>query len=1358
MRTRIAESLAAAAAVTLLLCPARAAAQQQFDTNPPPPNVLILLDNSGSMERMIDGTIPENASSSKCNCDPVSGVCDYTYNPKPNRWNTVQTALTGDLTNGFNCVAMPRTSGSIFTNEYQIAGTNPYDTNYYLAFHRMVAKDTSGGMPVSCVVAPGVLPGTTTPGGVSLKGFGGGVGTKATDFTGAIIDRPYPFGPASTSSSSCQFVQLQNGAIPTMTNLMRFGLMTFDQDPSAATGMNPDGTVATSTACDNNGICGAFTGMWSYFPGWNTGGTCNYLGNPVNCTTPVTWAVGSRNPAAPPWEGRMVGFPTPTGDAVANNNNVQSVILASRPYGATPLDGMFYGAQYYLQTDPSGPGGPVSGSGDPLVQGGCRPEYIIVLTDGAPNYDMRPDCNGGGADAGTPGVCPFPKLPEEIAKSLYNNGQRVGTQQFVKTYVIGFAVSSFYDQSTLVGCSSLVSNGALTSNATTKCASTDPATEAAYGACCELQRIALNGGTNQAYFADSPGDLQKALGAILADIAKNATTRTTPAYSGVYTNAVANTTTPQTNASAYLASFNPSPGQPWSGNVQRQRYDCTYTANMSGPGGSFSVPTPKVDSSQGDDFAANLNSASAPGTRVYLAMQPDAVSGSTIDSTVTIRPYVKTTVADGLGKYGATTFVGAPTAVLPKISPDALNIPITGASTGCPYTPNNAPGTKYLGASDQGASCRNMLLDFTFGQSYTGPSDFTFVSRTANAFGDVFHATPIVVGPPAALLQDPSYVGFRATWGALVAGSTAKPREQIVYVATNDGLLHAFWADETKLENNERWAMLLPAAMPSLLSAYPSSHQFLLDGSPIVKDAVWERSNVSDATVWHTNLVAGYGPYSRGYYAVDVTNPDPSKLSSGASPPAADPDPSTGKPPGPVFLWQLTTMPATNYKIFGDHSATPAITTLFMDPDGTGAREIGVAILPGGVDKGGPTSSASSGPKCQRQSSVLTTTGAQPLDSNFAYRNYVRCWGPKQLLTDVVNGRSLSIVRLDTGEILRVFTRLSDVPTTDTLRNASPTRIIDTPLDSPMTGTPIVYPAEVGAIGTKVFVGDADGTLWRFDLSNKDPSQWVGEIFLDLYNNTVDPPNPDNWYDGQPFDVPPVLSVSSHGEVVLNVASGGVESFDANGNYFVYSITETVQGTAGGANPPKLRAFVNWWLGPNSTPVALRQGERVSGPMTVFNRTLYFATYFAGDPKAISCNNGSARLWGFDYVVPYNAASCPSNSATCGQGGVRRLQPPAPPPDFVDPTVTLSAPQGAVIPGVSIKATPACASLGSAVSDQYVAGGSHASTQNFTAGSYSLFAQIGAKAGSGAATQQVEIGLQNPASPTLIDSWAAVLE
>jgi len=1294
---RTAAATAAACALVLASAGARA---QQVDVNPPLPNVLLLIDNSGSMERMIDGTLPESSPQNACNCDPVSGACNWSARPPPNRWGVLVQALTGSLQNGYNCAAMPRTAGGVFQNEYQIGGVSPYDLNYYIPYHRPIAEDTGTNplQPLSCVYAPGALPGASTPSGVGPQGIG--ANGLATDFpSNAIVQHTY----GTSNTTSCGFGQNQDGALDTELNLMRFGLMTFDQDPSAATGVTAQNTVLSP----------AFNGMWSYFPGWNTGAGCTYYGNPANCATQTLMAVGARNPAAPPWEGRMVPLPATTDLATqeTQNGNIQQVLLSSRPYGATPLAGMFVGAQYYLQADPTGPQ-----ATDPFVQGGCRKQYIILLTDGAPNLDMQPSCAASGNPSG---VCPFP-LPETTAQSLY---QPTNGQTPVITYVIGFAVSSFQDQGTTVYCSNQVSNGQLAAN----CSSSDPRIQALYGPCCELQKIALAGGSSSAYFADTSGDLQKALGTILSQIGKNATTRTTPAFSSVVTNVLADPNAPTTNESVFLASFYATPGAPWSGDVQRQRYQCTY----GGAGVGYSVNAPSVQISSGDDFAANLNSG--VGARTAVMLNPAVNLNGSVDATTTIRPFVAAAVGDGLGKYSATTVAGDPGTVIAGIPPAALNL----QANSCTYNPAGGGTPKKLSLSQ----CRDMLLDYTFGlQAFgTNPGDFPFVSRYGNAFGDVFHSTPAIVGPPASLLRDDSYIGFRSTYAA---------RKQIVYVATNDGLLHAFWADETKLENNELWALMPPAVMPNVLSSYPSSHEFLLDGAPIVKDVVWDRplSNQGDPTTWHTMLVAGFGPSQAGYYAVDVTNADVTTGMPNGSVPSDPP------PKGPVFMWQLTKMPATNAQLFGAHSATPAITSVYFDPgDGLGAREIGVAILPGGQNSG-PTSSGGGVASCGRL--LPKPSDAAPVGKYMA-RSSVRCWGTPApgkapSTSDPVIGRSLTIARLDTGEIIRTFMRKADVPAGDTLAAANPPRILDTYLDSPMTGTPVPYPSDVGSDATKVFAGDADGTIWRFDLSNPDPTKWVGELYLDLYNQDVDKNTMTSWGDGQPLQVPMVTSLDPTGNLVINAATGSTESFDATGTYYVYSITEAVD-----ANTSKLRASVNWWLNPAT--VTNQPGERVSGPMTVFDGVLYFATYSAPNPGQQSCASGDARLWGRDYVTP-------AYPYDLSQGGILRLQPPQGPvnplPLYVQPDKYDATLAGAVIPGVSIKATPACAGLGAPGADSYVYGAQHQSASGFTApqSQFSLYTQVGAKGSGGSNTKTYELELPTPVSPTMIDSWAGVLE
>jgi len=58
-----------------------------------------------------------------------------------------------------------------------------------------------------------------------------------------------------------------------------------------------------------------------------------------------------------------------------------------------------------------------------------------------------------------------------------------------------------------------------------------------------------------------------------------------------------------------------------------------------------------------------------------------------------------------------------------------------------------------------------------------------------------------------------------------------------------------------------------------------------------------------------------------------------------------------------------------------------------------------------------------------------------------------------------------------------------------------------------------------------------------------------------------------------------------------------------------------------------------------------------------------------------------------------------------------------------------------------------------------VYGASHSTPQNYSqSGGFSVFSQVGAKGSNGAATKQVSMAVATPVSPTVIDSWAAVLE
>ncbi len=257
----------------------------------------------------------------------------------------------------------------------------------------------------------------------------------------------------------------------------------------------------------------------------------------------------------------------------------------------------------------------------------------------------------------------------------------------------------------------------------------------------------------------------------------------------------------------------------------------------------------------------------------------------------------------------------------------------------------------------------------------------------------------------------------------------------------------------------------------------------------------------------------------------------------------------------------------------------------------------------------------------------------------------------------------------------------------------------------------------------------------------------------------------------------PTLSTDTAGNVVLNAATGVTDTFDSTGIEFVYSITEKVQGDTSGQ---KLRAFVNWYMGTPLTPSttftppaspedtatspAFLAGERVSGPMVVFNGTLYFATYVVPPPSTVTCVSNLARIWGVDYINPADVTCGGASPApTCNRaaGGIPSLLVGTKLETDLTPYAT--SPSGplrtAVIPGLTINATPACAGAGTPAVDQYVGGGAqHVAAKNFTSGSFQLSSQVGAPSANGIGAQALSLNVAQPLSPTVIDSWAAVLE
>lgn len=150
----------------------------------------------------------------------------------------------------------------------------------------------------------------------------------------------------------------------------------------------------------------------------------------------------------------------------------------------------------------------------------------------------------------------------------------------------------------------------------------------------------------------------------------------------------------------------------------------------------------------------------------------------------------------------------------------------------------------------------------------------TFISNTANrlyrarehVLGDIVNAQPVFVRQPFANYTDAGYTAFK---------SARVNRAPMVYVAANDGMLHAFYAGTSTTDpqgGTEAWAFIPTMVLPSLKfladNNYSNLHRFSVDGTPVAGD-IFD----TGASQWKTILVGGLNKGGQGYYALDVTDP-----------------------------------------------------------------------------------------------------------------------------------------------------------------------------------------------------------------------------------------------------------------------------------------------------------------------------------------------------------------------------------------------------------------------------------------------------------------------------------------------------
>ncbi len=1206
------------------------AGAQLSDLQQPLPNVLLILDTSGSMEYKADGTLPLASE-----CQPLDANSVLT------RWQTVVEVLGGTIQNR-GCYVEDRGTGA-FVNEFGRGSNDPYDYQYHLPFHRAVSN--------GCMATPGLDP-------AAIHNWG-------TDpFRYRPYNGPYQNGRCDGTVAGEQWVQDPDGILDIYRDRVRFALTTFDSHPDDDTGINGGATD----------YGGGFLGLWSYFDGWENGGNSPIVGHPANCTPSGTnqiWEVGVRNFGAPPWEGKMVPF-GPSGADIqfvrTNNDRIQAALPVIRPYGGTPIAGALDDAWVFFHEDTSIHPDPqineaFAPAGDPLVTEGCRENFIILLSDGEPNQDLRTACE----ESGSPnGLCPY-KLPWERARDLYT-----GTPA-IKTFTIGFGLSgdgSSYDCTTISMPGDL-GPGQQCENPT-----------GGLKACCVLAQIAYEGGTTNALFADDKPGLRAAIAAVLDQIVTQSTSRTLPVFASAASTVAASDPLAPAVSYEFATAFRPDQGQLWTSSLERVRYACENDG-----GGTF-VPEKQIpiDATKGDDFALNLEST-AP-ARQFLTFFGDPVNG-TVLSDRSIRPLL--TSDDGLGLYGGTQYFGSATtlATAAQGNPTALGIDTT-MPAGCTTSDMQASSA---------AQCAFRLMNWQLGGTNAG-----LPSRVGSQLGAIYHSTPQVHDRPVSFVRDGAYELF---------ADSNQSRPLMMYTATVDGLMHGFKiaandaSDTVKVnqqENNEVFAFLPPAVLPRLLSQYPATPQILLDGAVAVKDVPFERT-IGDAesasAVWKSVLVGGGYLGGGFYYAIDITDPE-----------------------NPTFLWQLST-DAAGTPIFGNISGNPAIATIAINENNSGTKEVAVAILPGGQGQSCPGTQPRQVTTFNHirgfhDGNLSPTTAITPDDQ-------VRCW-----VDDESN--NVTIVELATGRVIRSFRG-----DTGGAYAVNAALVTDAPFDSPITDV-VPFPNRTGDVSNRIYASDMDGTLWRIDVSNPDPDLWEAHIFFDAY-----PDAPSVTSGRQPVPHKPVISVDGVGNTVILYTTGDNEDLtSASVNGTVWSLTELPIPVASVA---PFTVLANWVLSPNTAP-AFAAGERVIGPVAVFDEVAYFST-FIPPANSIGCDYGEGKIYAVDFSLSdQSALPAPLARFDDGAGGFKYNPDGTDSPDLAN---------GATIFGVSVVAEPTCA-IEDTITDDYV--GQHSTTRPSIPMQFKLRFHTGVEgqAATGSNVKAGELPIPTPRVLTRIDSWAGVIE
>ena len=197
--------------------------------------------------------------------------------------------------------------------------------------------------------------------------------------------------------------------------------------------------------------------------------------------------------------------------------------------------------------------------------------------------------------------------------------------------------------------------------------------------------------------------------------------------------------------------------------------------------------------------------------------------------------------------------------------------------------------TSYV-SSDDHVNFLNYLRGDTTNEAASTASGSTHAYRTrAKLLGDIVGSKARPVGSPSFPFSDTTNAGYSTF------KSTYATRRTVVYVGSNDGMMHAIngalaTTTTAGMESDANAGKEMFAYVPRALLQGPNNtpnvdglaslgnpsyvHHFMVNATPNVYDVDFAKTQGASGTAdWRSVLIGGLGKGGKAYYALDVTDP-----------------------------------------------------------------------------------------------------------------------------------------------------------------------------------------------------------------------------------------------------------------------------------------------------------------------------------------------------------------------------------------------------------------------------------------------------------------------------------------------------